>query len=130
METSVKTTFEVDMPVTVTVTLPEDTPKLELPAYAAVMTLLPDERLLPLTVRVAPEAVSGADPSTVLPSVKVTVPAGAIVPAEAFTTAVTWVVPAAVILAGAAVTVVAVGTEEEVTVTVVVPVELAKALPP
>jgi hypothetical protein len=70
--------------------------------------------------------VRGADPSVVLPLVKVTIPDGAALPVAALIVAVTRVVPLCAIAAGLAVTVVAVFTGGAVTVTVTEPVEPAK----
>lgn len=88
---------------------------------------LPATRPLPLTVRlaVAPDIV--ADPSVALPSVKVTVPAGALLPLAAFTVAVRTVLAEAAMLDGFASTVIAVATGGAVTATVTEPVEPEKS---
>jgi hypothetical protein len=95
-----------------------------------VIVLLPVVRLLPLTVNaalaVAPEIVKVADPSVVLPLVKVTIPDGAVAPFAAFTDAVTTVAPLCGIAAGLAVTVVAVFTGGAVTFTITEAVEPEK----
>jgi hypothetical protein len=95
-----------------------------------VIVLFPVARLLPLTVNaavaVAPEIVMVADPSVVLPLVKVTIPDGAAVPVAAFTDAVTTVAPLCAIAAGLAVTDVAVFTGGAVTVTITEAVEPEK----
>jgi hypothetical protein len=122
--------FEPAADVTVTVTDPVDALKAFVPVKAAVMTLLPIARLLPVTVSVAiaepPERVSGAEPRRVVPRVKDTVPAGAALPEAGLTVAISCVVAAGAMLARLAVTVVVVATPDDVTVTDAVPDEGAK----
>jgi hypothetical protein len=99
---------------TFTVTVADEAPKPALPPYEAVMTLFPVLNWLALTVReavaVPPEPERLPVPSDVLPSVKVTEPVGVALPLAAVTVAVSAVLLLAVMLAGAAVTVVVVAT--------------------
>ncbi len=92
------------------------------------MTLAPAARLLPFMVKAAvafePEAVSVAEPSEVLPKVKVTLPVGAVLPDAGVSATDTCDVPLAV-----AVSVVAT-IDGAVTVTVAEPVDPAKAAAP
>jgi hypothetical protein len=87
-----------------------------------VIVLFPMARLLPLTVTLAVEPETVADPRAVLPTVKVTLPVGVVLPLAAFTVAVNTVLAEDAMLAGFAATVVAVATGADV-VTVTVPVE-------
>lgn len=95
--------------------------------------MLPAARALPLTVNVAtplpPETARVPLPSSLFPTVKVTVPLGAAVPLAGFTVAVTVVRALLAILAGLAETVVVVAMAGTVTVTVTVPPEAVKAVP-
>jgi hypothetical protein len=88
--------------------------------------LLPIARLLPLTARVAPDAVNGKVPSVVFPSANVTLSVGTAVPLAGFTVAVSCVVAVDAMLAGFAVTDVVVETAGVVTVTDTVALELEK----
>ena|ERR1700677_255360 len=98
------------------------------------MLLAPAASLKPATLSVAiaavpdeaPEGVSVAVPSAVLPTENVTEPAGAALPLAGVTVAVNWVVPAAATLSGLAATVVLVATKAPVTVTVAEAVEALK----
>jgi hypothetical protein len=100
--------------------------KLPVAAKLAVIVLLPMARPLPLTVRLAAEFETSADPNVVLPRVKVTVPAGAALPLAAFTVAVNTVLAEDNILAGLAETVVVVPTGGAVTAIIVEPLEFEK----
>lgn len=108
--TTESTTLEFAAPVTVTV--PVEPLKTELPPYVAVTELLPAVRTLPLiakdAVAAGPEAVNEAVPSIALPSVKVTVPEGTVLPEAALTVAVRSVVAVCAIVVELAVTVVVV----------------------
>lgn len=133
--TAVATTFEAsEVTETETVVDPDEEAKLPFPEYEAVIVLLPAARLLPLTVRVAmdeePDAVSAADPSDTLPRLKVTVPAGAALPAGPFIVAVTCVDAVCAMLAALAVTVVVVATVGAVTTTSTVADEAANPVAP
>ena len=88
------------------------------------MVLLPAAKLLPLTVRLAPEAANETLPRLVAPSENVTLPVGWAVPLAALTVAVSCVDPVDAMVAGLAATDVVVLTNGEVTVTVVEPLEL------
>jgi hypothetical protein len=94
------------------------------------MLLVPIESLLPLRVNTAvadePDAVSVAVPSEAVPTVKVTMPVGAVVPLAGLTVAVNCVVAVDAMLTGLAARVVVVATAGVVTVTVVDAVELEK----
>jgi hypothetical protein len=118
--------------VTVTVVVPLDAVKALVAVYAAVMVLLPATRALPATVKVAvalePDAVRVPVPSDFEPSVKVTVPVGAVVPLAGLTVAVRTVLAVELMLAGFAETVVVVPTAGTVTVTVVFPLDAVKAV--
>lgn len=107
----------------VTLVEPLELAKLPSAAKVALMVLLPIARLLPWTARVAvvPEIV--ADPRMVLPTVKVTVPAGALVPLAGFTVAVNTVLAEERMVAGFAASVVVVPV---VATTAVEPLELEK----
>jgi len=88
------------------------------------MMLLPTASALPLTVSVAPDAVSGTLPKVVLPSENVTLPAAT--PLAALTVAASCVDPVDAMVEGLAVSDMVVATGGIVTATVVVPDELLK----
>jgi hypothetical protein len=92
----------------------------------ALIVLLPMARLLPLTVSVAVEPETVADPRVVLPTMKVTLPVSAVLPLAGFTVAVKTVLAEDAMLAGFAATVVVVATGGVVTATVTDPLELEK----
>ncbi len=81
-------------------------------------------RLLPFTVRTAPELLSGTTPSDVLPSANDTLPAGT--PLVAFTVALICVVPPGAMIAGLAAAEMLVATTGAVTVTDTDPLEFVK----
>lgn len=115
---------------TVIVTTPLEALKFPVGVKAALTLLAPIERLEPFTVRVATPAVGVAVPREVFPSVKVTVPAGWLVPVAARTVAVRTVDAVCTMVAGAAVRTVVVATREAVTATVAVADAFARvALP-
>ncbi len=90
------------------------------------MVFDPSARALPLTVKVAVDPETVADPSDVLPTLNATVPAGGVLPVAAFIVAVKTVLAVEEKLVGLAVTVVVVATGGGVTVTVTVPFEFWK----
>lgn len=114
----------------VTVTEPLELLKAVLPLNVAVMVLLPLFRLAAFTVRAAvpllPDAVRFTEPSVVLPTAKVTLPEGAVVPDAGLTDAVITVVPPVETVVELAETVVVVVMVCACTVTVAEPVEVAK----
>lgn len=86
----------------------------------------PKVRALPLTVSVAADPETAAEPRFVLPLVNTTVPAGEALPLAGFMVAVKTVLAVELKLVGLADTVVVVATGGGVTVTVTVPVEFWK----
>jgi hypothetical protein len=91
-----------------------------------VIVLLPMAKLLPLTVTLAVEPETVADPRAVLPTAKVTLPVGTVEPPAGFTVAVNTVLAEDRMLPGFAATVVVVATGGVVTATVTDPLELEK----
>jgi hypothetical protein len=92
--------------VTVTTVDEDEDVNALLPPYAAVIVLLPETRLAPLTERVAVEtplpATKVTVPSVWVPSEKVTLPVGAVVPVTGVMVAVTVVLEVFGMLAGLA----------------------------
>src|SRR5436305_17742 len=94
------------------------------------MLLLPVASMLAArviaAVAAAPDVFSVSVPSAFVPAKNATVPPGAAVPLAGLTVAVTTVLPAAAIWTGFAASVTLVATAGGITVTVKLPVELAK----
>ena len=83
-------------------------------------------RLLPFTVRIAPDAVNGALPRAVFPSEKAMLPVGKEIPLAARTVAMSCVAAVDAITGGRATADVVVATDAAETVTVAEPPELEK----
>jgi hypothetical protein len=114
----------VVVPISIaTLVEPLELAKLPVAAKVALMVLLPIARLLPWTVRVAVDPEIVAVPRVVLPTVKVTVPAGAVAPLAGLTVAVNTVLAEERMVAGFAASVVVVPV---VATTAVEPLELEK----
>jgi len=103
--------------VTVTVVFADDAEKLLVGKKVASIVLAPVARLAPLTVRVAVDPETAAEPRVVPPSVKVKAPSGAVLPLAGLIVAVKSVLAEDAIAAGFAERVVVVAIGGAVTAT-------------